>query len=115
MGAPGFWDKSESAQSTVATLKSLKAVAAPLKEVLQNEEDLRALIEMAEEDDSLVGEVSGQIERLEQQLDDLETKALLSGEHDARGAIVTINARDGGTDANDLAEMMLRMYTLWGQ
>jgi peptide chain release factor 2 len=45
----------------------------------------------------------------------LETKALLSGEHDARGAIVTINARDGGTDANDWADMLVRMYTLWAQ
>ncbi|MEM0926693.1 MAG: peptide chain release factor 2, partial [Planctomycetota bacterium] len=59
------------------------------------------------------GEVSDEISRLEIVLDDLELKALLSGPNDAAGAILTINARDGGTDANDWADMMLRMYSAW--
>jgi peptide chain release factor 2 len=77
--------------------------------------DLAGLIEMAEEDESLVAEVTGEIKRLEKVVDDLELKALLSGPHDAEGAIMSINARDGGTDANDWAEMLLRMYTQWAQ
>src|SRR5208282_5277180 len=52
-------------------------------------------------------------ERLEAILDDLELKALLSGPLDAHSALLTINARDGGTDANDWAEMLLRMYLAW--
>jgi peptide chain release factor 2 len=115
MGAPGFWDNQEKAKSTVDELKSLKSVAGPLAETMQGEEDLRALIEMAEEDDSLSPEVRAEIEKLEARLDDLETKALLSGPSDSLGAIISINARDGGTDANDWAEMLLRMYTLWAQ
>jgi peptide chain release factor 2 len=70
---------------------------------------------MAEEDDSAVNEVRAEIERIEQRLDALELKALLNGPHDGAGAIMTINARDGGTDANDWAEMMLRMYLHWAQ
>jgi peptide chain release factor 2 len=115
MGAPDFWNNQEKAQATVGELKTLKSVSTPLVEVIRGEEDLRALIEMAEEDDSLASEVQAEIEKLEQRLDDLELKALLSGPSDPLGAIMTINARDGGTDANDWAEMLLRMYILWAE
>jgi len=115
MGQPGFWDRSEVAQQTVGKLKSLKSLVSPLQEVIAAQGDLSALMEMAEEDDSAVNEVRAEIERLEQRLDALELKALLNGPHDGAGAIMTINARDGGTDANDWAEMMLRMYLHWAQ
>ncbi len=115
MGAPGFWDNQESAQETVGRLKSVKAVVTPMTELIGAGEDLQALTEMADEDDSIEGEVRQEIESLEKQLDDLELKALLNGPHDGSGAILTIHARDGGTDANDWAEMLLRMYTSWAQ
>jgi peptide chain release factor 2 len=115
MGQPGFWDRSEVAQQTVGKLKSLKSLVSPLQEVIAAQGDLSALMEMAEEDDSAVNEVRAEIDRLEQRLDALELKALLNGPHDGAGAIMTINARDGGTDANDWAEMMLRMYLHWAQ
>ncbi len=115
MGAPGFWDNSETAQEVVGQLKSLKSIVGPLEEVLCAAEDLQALIEMAEEDESLAGEVTSEIERLDKLVGELETKSLLSGLNDELGAIMTINARDGGTDANDWAEMLLRMYTQWAQ
>ncbi len=115
MAAPGFWSHQEQAQKVVGELKSLKSVAAPLAVTMQGEEDLRVLIELAEEDEALVPEVKAEIENLEAKLDELETKALLSGASDHLGAIITINARDGGTDANDWADMLLRMYTLWAQ
>ncbi len=70
---------------------------------------------MAEEDQSLAAEVASEIERLNEQVSELELKSLLSGPNDESGAILTINARDGGTDANDWAEMLLRMYTQWAQ
>jgi peptide chain release factor 2 len=70
---------------------------------------------MAEEDPSFAAEVPTEIERLERVVEDLKLKALLSGRHDAAGAIVSIHARDGGTDANDWAEMLLRMYLQWAQ
>ncbi len=115
MGAPGFWDRQEAAQQTVAELKGLRSIAVPLQEAIAGEEQLRGLIEMAEEEPGFVGEVETELTKLEANLDDLETKALLSGANDTCGAIITINARDGGTDANDWADMLVRMYTLWAQ
>jgi peptide chain release factor 2 len=115
MAAPGFWDHQERAQEIVAELKSLKAIVGPLEETLAAAEDLDALMDMADEDASLAAEVCQEIKRLERQVSDLELKSLLSGPNDAAGAILTINARDGGTDANDWAAMLLRMYTLWAQ
>lgn len=113
MGEPGFWDDNESAQKTIAELKTLKAIVGPMDELSTSVEDLGALFEMAEEDDSIEGEVASEVERLKKILEDLELKALLSGPNDAAGAILSINARDGGTDANDWADMMLRMYSAW--
>ena len=115
MAAPEFWGNQEEAQATVARLKALKAVIKPLEETVAGSEDLAAMIEMAEEDEGFAAEVPGQLERLEEGLEELETRALLSGTLDPNDAILTINARDGGTDANDWAEMLLRMYLNWAQ
>jgi peptide chain release factor 2 len=68
---------------------------------------------MGEDDQEIAAEVTTEIDRLEVLVNELELKSMLSGRHDQSGAIMTINARDGGTDANDWAEMMLRMYTQW--
>jgi peptide chain release factor 2 len=68
---------------------------------------------MADEDESIAEEVASEVVRLEGILEELELKALLSGPNDGAGAILSINARDGGTDANDWADMMLRMYSAW--
>jgi peptide chain release factor 2 len=113
MGRPDFWNVSEAAQKTVMKLKGLKAIVAPMNDLTQASGDLSVLLEMADEDPSMVDEVRREIDRLESVLANLELKALLNGPNDAAGAIVTINARDGGTDANDWAEMMVRMYTAW--
>ena len=115
MAAQNFWDNQEFAQETVGRLKSVKAIVAPMMELSSAGEDLEALIEMADEDESIEGEVRSEIKSLEKQLDSLELKALLNGPYDNAGAILTIHARDGGTDANDWAEMMLRMYVAWAQ
>jgi len=115
MGSPGFWDNQERAQGTVAQLKSLKSVFGPLDDLVRAVGDLDTLLELADEDPALAGEVTAEIERAEQRLEDLELRALLNGPHDERGAILTINARDGGTDAADWAEMLLRMYLQWAQ
>lgn len=113
MSQPGFWDDSIASQKAVAELKSLKGIVGPMDDLKGSVEDLDALLEMAGEDPSVAGEVATEVERLESVLDDLELKALLNGPNDSAGAILTINARDGGTDANDWAEMLLRMYSAW--
>ena len=115
MAAPDFWNNQERARETVGQLKALKGILKPLDEVVRTGGDLPGMLELAEGDEAFAAEVRSEIERLEHALDELELKALLSGPHDAAGAIVSINARDGGTDANDWAEMLLRMYTAWAQ
>ena len=115
MAAPNFWDHQEKAQEVIAQLKGIKALVKPLEEAVGGGADLAAMVEMAEEDESFAAEVPGQLATLEVLLDDLELKALLNGPMDANAALLTINARDGGTDANDWAEMLLRMYINWAQ
>jgi peptide chain release factor 2 len=115
MAQAGFWDNQERAQATMLELKALSAVVKPVREVIGASEDLTVLLEMAAEDAAMAGEVRPELERLEAALDDLELKALLNGPHDAAPALLSINARDGGVDANDWAEMLLRMYIQWAQ
>jgi peptide chain release factor 2 len=115
MAEAGFWNNQERAQEAVGQLKALKALIRPLDEVIRQGADLPSMLELAVGDEAFAGEVRGEIAKLESALDELELKALLNGPHDAAGAIVSINARDGGTDANDWAEMLLRMYTAWAQ
>ncbi|MBX3433883.1 MAG: peptide chain release factor 2 [Pirellulales bacterium] len=115
MGAPDFWNDQERAQQIVGERKALLAVVRPLAAIQKGSEDLEAMLEMAAEDPAFAEEVPAEVERLEGTLEDLKLKALLNGPHDGAGALVTINARDGGTDANDWAEMLLRMYVHWAQ
>ncbi|MHC4404242.1 MAG: peptide chain release factor 2 [Planctomycetota bacterium] len=115
MAAPDFWSNQERAQAVIAELKQIQSLVKPLEEALRTADDLSAMIEMAEEDESFAAEVPGEVNRLEQSLEQLELQALLSGPLDANGALLTINARDGGTDANDWAEMLLRMYINWAR
>jgi peptide chain release factor 2 len=115
MAGPDFWNNQERAQATVEERKSLTSVVMPLDNAIKSSEDLAALIEMAAEDESFAAEVPSEVTRLEGVVEELKLKALLNGPHDGAGAILSINARDGGTDANDWAEMLLRMYTLWSQ
>lgn len=91
------------------------AVVAPLDEGIAAGENIDSLMEMADEDEEFAAEVPGEIEKAEALLEKLKLSALLSGTHDSAGAIITINARDGGTDANDWAEMLLRMYIQYAQ
>lgn len=115
MAAPGFWDNQERAQATVAELKGLNSIVKPLKELSAAVDDFDTMLEMAGEDPAYAREVAAELDRIEARLEDLELKSLLSGPHDANNAILTINARDGGVDANDWAEMLLRMYVQWAQ
>ena len=113
MAGADFWSNSERAQATVAELKGVNAILKPLDEALAVGNDLEALAELTREDESLEGELATETARLEKLVDALELASLLSGAHDSSDALVSIHARDGGTDANDWAEMLLRMYTAW--
>jgi peptide chain release factor 2 len=113
MGQAGFWNDNEKAQATVAELKTVNSILKPLEEALAVGGDLEALEELAREDASLESELATEADRLERLVDALELASLLSAPHDGCDALVSIHARDGGTDANDWAEMLLRMYSAW--
>ncbi len=115
MAQPDFWDDPEQSQQDIAQLKSLQRVVKPLQEAAGRLEALEELLQLADEDPALQQELQEELRGLERQIEELETQALLSGPHDAKGAILTIHARDGGTDANDWAEMLLRMYIQWAK
>lgn len=115
MAGPDFWNNQEKAQETVQKLKAANAVTKPLTELIKAGEEIQTIVEMAAEDESFAAELPAELERVERLLKDMELKSLLNGPHDANNALLTINARDGGTDAHDWAEMLLRMYTMWAQ
>jgi peptide chain release factor 2 len=117
MVAPGFWDDSDSAQKTTTELSGLNASIKPLKALVQGAEELEILIEFAEEDDSdeNLDEIQRQIERIEVDLEQVELKAMMGEPEDTCGAYVQIQAGEGGTDAADWAEMLLRMYARWAE
>lgn len=115
MGQPGFWDDQATAQQVVAQLKSLNVVLKPIAELAKQADDIQVAVDLAEEDDSFAAELPRELDLAESRLEDLELKALLNGSHDTHDALVTIHARDGGTDANDWAEMLLRMYSRWAE
>jgi peptide chain release factor 2 len=115
MVGDGFWNNQEKAQATVSELKGLKSLLKPIEDVTKSVGDLDGMLELADEEPSFAEEVKQEIARLEELLSDLELKGLLDGPHDNFGAIMSIYARDGGTDAHDWADMMLRMYSYWAK
>src|SRR5207247_7671854 len=78
-------------------------------------DDLEGLVELAEEDPDMAAEVEEQLASVEQRLAELEEERLFSGPYDAGDALVTVNAGAGGTDAQDWAEMVLRMMMRWAE
>ncbi len=112
MSRQGFWDDPESAQKVVARLKELKAIVVPVTQTLAQLEDLRTLFELASEenDPASLDEADVQAEKLAEQADRLELATLLTGPHDSAACYFSIQSGAGGTDAQDWAEMLLRMY-----
>lgn len=111
-----FWDR-EDAQKLLQQLNELKSVVEQVNGWQTVLEDTRAIIELleTERDDDLLAEAFANLKQLSASLDRWELERLLSGPHDAKDAILTINAGAGGTDAQDWAEMLLRMYTRWAE
>ena len=115
MSEPDFWSDSQQAQKTSQQVARLKEAVGRWSEMQSQVEDVETLLEMAEEEEeeSLYGEIRSELDDLENALDQLEFEIMLSGEHDRKGAILEIHSGAGGTDAQDWAEMLLRMYMRW--
>ena len=114
---PEFWEDQETAQKTLQQLNDAKAELVRLEtwnSAIADAETALELLEL-EEDPSFFEEAEQNLLRLGKDLDTWELERLLAGPYDASGAVVSINAGAGGTDAQDWAEMLLRMYTRWGE
>ncbi|MHC4958074.1 MAG: peptide chain release factor 2 [Planctomycetota bacterium] len=114
MEQPGFWDEPESARRTVTEVKALRTRTEPWAELAAELDDAAELVEMAETDEDRA-ELEATTEDLEERLERLEFRVMLSGEHDAGNAILSISPGAGGVESCDWAEMLLRMYTRWAE
>lgn len=114
---PDFWDDQTAAQQTLQELNDLKSNIQKYEQWQGTLEDAKAVLELLEleADESLLTEAKTNLTQLNQELDRWELERLLSGTYDAKGAVLTINAGAGGTDAQDWTEILLRMYTRWAE
>jgi peptide chain release factor 2 len=110
---PGFWDDQERAQKVVQRRSWLERSIKKQGAFETGVSDAEVLFEFAAEDDDSARELQTLVEKLEKEVDTAQTESLLSGESDLNNAICSIQAGAGGTDAQDFAQMLLRMYLRW--
>jgi peptide chain release factor 2 len=115
MGAAGFWDNQEQAAQISAEHSRASRRLETFRSLERDVADLEPLAELAEEDPDIAAELDDQIRSVEDRLQELEEQRLFSGRYDAGDALVTVNAGAGGTDAQDWAEMVLRMEMRWAE
>ncbi len=115
MGQPGFWDDQEKARQVIATMRDARARVDGWEKAAKNLDDAQVLYELAaeEEDEESLAEVEAASIELEQEAAALELRSLLGDRNDRLGAIVELNAGAGGTESQDWASMLLRMYQRW--
>ncbi len=116
-GEPGFWNDPEHAQSSMRSLARLRETVRTWRELRERLATNLELMDLAAEssDQAMLDELAVEAQDLSAQAEDLEFELTLSGEYDDRSAILTVHAGAGGTDAQDWAEMLLRMYTRWAE
>ncbi|MGP1382006.1 MAG: peptide chain release factor 2 [Thainema sp.] len=115
---PDFWDNPDHAQQQMQELNDLKSHLEQMDQWRSQLDDVQSFVELMDgeaADEALLQEAQENVQQLYRALDQWELQQLLSGPYDQRGAVLSINAGAGGTDAQDWAEMLLRMYTRWGE
>src|SRR2546425_10680298 len=115
MAQPSFWEDNRRAQEVIRERTELSRLVTRVKELAAKAEDLTVLLELAEDatDGSLDAEIADAAAGLRKDLDEFEIKIMLSGSHDTKAAIVSIHPGAGGTESQDWAQMLLRMYLRW--
>ncbi|MFB9185207.1 peptide chain release factor 2 [Dactylosporangium sucinum] len=115
--APNLWDDQVAAQKVTSRLSYVQGEINRLERLRGRLDDAQVLLELAEAegDASSLAEVGEEIAGLRKSIEELEVRTLLSGEYDAREALVTIRAGAGGVDAADFADMLMRMYLRWAE
>ena len=114
---PSFWDDMENSQKVLQRTSQLKASVETYNKLQSLYEDTLTLIELAEEagDESVYEEAAADTEQLQTRMAEVRLTTLLTGEYDSKNAILTFHAGAGGTEAQDWAEMLYRMYNKWAQ
>jgi peptide chain release factor 2 len=114
---PSFWSNQERARGVVQEINSLKAWVAPADELGRRLADARGLSELleGESDDGMAAELDGEITAIEREVAAFELKSMLQGPDDFRDALLTIHPGAGGTESQDWAEMLMRMYHRWAE
>ena len=117
VAAPDLWDDVESATRITGRLSALQGELDRFTGLESRIEDLGLMVEMAteENDETSLAEADHELDRIAKAVETLEVRTLLSGEYDAREALITIRSGAGGVDAADFAEMLMRMYTRWAE
>ena len=111
MAAPGFWNDREKAEKFVSKLKEFKRRLDPYQKIKSDIDSLKELIALGEEDESILTDIGDELEKIERNLAEFEMEVLLSGKNDRGNALLNIHPGAGGTESQDWAEMLLRMYT----
>ena len=112
---PNLWSNPEKSQQVMREKKRLEDALATDADLERRGGDIAAYFELAHEGENVDGDLERELGALQQLVERLETETLLSGENDARNAIVTIHPGAGGVDSQDWAEMLLRMYLRWAE
>ncbi|MBU4215565.1 MAG: PCRF domain-containing protein, partial [Actinobacteria bacterium] len=114
---PDLWDDPDHAQQVTSSLSATQAELDRVNSLASRIDDLETLVELAleEGDEDAAAETESELLAIRKDIDALEVRTLLSGEYDAREAVVTIRSGAGGVDAADFAEMLLRMYLRWAE
>ncbi|MBV9503167.1 MAG: peptide chain release factor 2 [Acidobacteriaceae bacterium] len=115
IGDPDFWSQPEKSQRVMQQRKRLEEAIQNARAVTAANSDIETLFELAREGENVNGDLERELRAFESKLEELETGMLLSGENDARNAIITIHPGAGGTESQDWAEMLLRMYLRWAE
>ena len=115
--APGFWDDPEKSQKVVVKTKQTEAKVERYEKMLATWEDLMTICEMAaeEDDDSMLDELKDGFEKLAENMETCRLETLLTGHYDKNNALMSFHAGAGGTEAQDWAQMLYRMYTRWAE
>jgi peptide chain release factor 2 len=116
VAAPDFWNDTDSAQKILQKRSSFQKPVELWNKLSKANEDILVMIELCQEenDESLFEEIEGSLKEHEEKVADAEFKAMLSGESDSNNAILAINSGAGGTESQDWAMMLMRMYSRWG-
>jgi len=112
---PSLWSNPQESQQVMRQKKRLENVLATESDLVRRSEDISAYFDLGREGEDVEADLHREIDALRNLVDRLETESLLSGENDARNAIVTIHPGAGGTESQDWADMLLRMYLRWAE